>query len=71
MNDNGIGVLQNRDDANALIVNIAIDKTAVQENLIFGEDVDHLVVLIALVPSQKSIYFVKPGKGKGNVYSSQ
>lgn len=30
----------------------------------FGEDIDLLVLLIALIPEENNIKFLKPGKGK-------
>ncbi|KAF2902120.1 hypothetical protein ILUMI_04069 [Ignelater luminosus] len=40
--------------------------------IIVGEDVDVMVLMVALTPKDKNIYLLKPGKGKNNnvIYSS-
>lgn len=41
--------------------------------MIVGEDIDLLVLLIALAPQERNIYFLKPGKGKAErkIYCSR
>lgn len=50
---------------NTLIINTAIDMSLSHDFVIvFGEDIDLLVLLIGLASSYPNIYFQKPGKGK-------
>ena len=32
--------------------------------ILVGEDVDHLVLMIALTPSDRNLIFLKPGRGR-------
>lgn len=51
-------------DADSVIVRCALEKaTTHQTVLIIGEDVDLIVLLIALASPENNIYFLKPGKG--------
>lgn len=53
------------DDADFLIVNTAIQLSATNQSVaIVGEDIDLLILLIALTPQKRNIYFIKPAKGK-------
>lgn len=74
LKDQGIGFRQSSDDADCLIINTAIQVPSSRKNVaIIGEDVDLLCLLLALAPSKKNIFLVKPGKGKiaRKVYASQ
>lgn len=63
---------QAQDDADVLIIKTAIEEAYTRKTIIVGEDVDLLVILIARTPSQKQLFFLKPGKGKVDtkIYSS-
>lgn len=70
----GYIIKQANDDADTTIVNVAI--TMAQNNfvIVVGEDIDLLVLLIALTPVQYQIIFLKPGNGvkeKKNVFNSR
>ena len=60
----GCAVYIAEDDADLLIINKAIQKSSNIQVTVVGEDVDLLVLLIALTPENKNIYFLKPGSGK-------
>nr|XP_018912069.1 PREDICTED: uncharacterized protein LOC109040547 [Bemisia tabaci] len=62
----GIQVLQAVEDADTLIVNKAIEKALVTENLVFivGEDIDLFVLLAFHSKNIQNVFFMKPGKGK-------
>lgn len=71
--ENSINVLQAPDDADCLIVNTAISYAEKDQPVfIVGEDVDLIVLMIALTPAEKNVHFLKPGKGKkkNSFYSS-
>lgn len=59
-------------DADVLIIETTIEEAYARKTVIVGEDVDLLVILIARTPSQKHIFFLKPGKGNVDtkIYSS-
>ncbi|KAL4105063.1 hypothetical protein QTP88_020338 [Uroleucon formosanum] len=63
---------QAQDDADVLIIETAIEEAYTRKTVVVGEDVDLLVILIARTPSQKHIFFLKPGKGNVDtkIYSS-
>lgn len=56
-------VRQAVDDADLLIVTTALEQSF-KTPVIIAEDVDVLVLLIALAPSSKKCYFLKPSRGK-------
>lgn len=52
-------------DADTLIVSIAINVSSYHpKTILVGEDIDLLVLLIALTPRENNIYFLKPSSGK-------
>lgn len=52
-------------DANRLTIETAMNMSKTYKNcVIIGEDIDLLVILIALSPSDKEIFFLKPGRNK-------
>lgn len=68
-----ISVEQANDDADVLIIETAIKKFSVTNTtVVVGEDVDLLVLLTARTPTEKIIYFFKPGKAQNQseIYSS-
>src|SRR5690606_18969032 len=74
LNKVGIKATTARDDADALIIRRAL--SASDEHLqvaVVGQDVDLLVILIALAPEQKNIFFIKESSGtvKRRIYSSK
>lgn len=60
----GFTVKQATDNANTFIVTTAIEVSSSEEAVVVGEDVDLLVLLTALAPQERNIYFLKLGKGK-------
>lgn len=62
LQNRGFVVKQAVDDADALIVKTAIEMSNNGRTSV--EDVDLLVLLIALTPENKDIFFIKPGTGK-------
>lgn len=66
-------VKQAPDDADTLIVTMAIEIASSNQVVIVGEGIELFVLLTALAPPESNIYFVKPGKGKTDrkVYYSQ
>lgn len=74
LKDAGIAVEQALEDADRLIAMTAIDQLNVHKKVVVvGEDVDLMVLLIALTPVHQEIFLVKPGSGKvGNkLYSTK
>lgn len=71
LTENSISSEQADGDADRLIVTTAID-SSFSNVVIVVEDIDVLVLLIALTPDTKEIYFLKPPRGKTpqKVYSS-
>ncbi|KYM93404.1 hypothetical protein ALC62_15994 [Cyphomyrmex costatus] len=71
LKNNNITVIEAPDDADTIIVQTALSQTA-SPVLIVSEDIDVLVILAALCPIEKVVYFIKPGKGKTetSIYSS-
>ncbi|CAH1973920.1 unnamed protein product [Acanthoscelides obtectus] len=57
-----VNVVQAEDDAGLLIINTAIELTNENRSIIVGNDVDLSVLLKTLVPENKHIHFMKPGK---------
>ncbi|CAH1112686.1 unnamed protein product [Psylliodes chrysocephalus] len=73
---NGISTLQALDDADSLIVQTALQKDSVGDLpvvVVVAEDIDILVILTALTPEHRTIYFLKAVKGNktDQVYSSR
>lgn len=60
----GFVVKQTTEDADTLIVTTTIDISVTDEVVVIGEDIDLLVLLIALAPEERNIHFLKPEKGK-------
>ncbi|KYN28694.1 hypothetical protein ALC57_01884 [Trachymyrmex cornetzi] len=58
-----ISVTQAPDDADTLIVQTALSLTN-SKPVIVSEDIDVLVILSALCPHNREVYFLKPGRGK-------
>jgi hypothetical protein len=60
----GIAVEQSSGDADTTIVNTAIKHSEFTSSVIVvGEDVDLLILLVALVKQESEIYFAKPSHG--------
>ena len=57
--DNGIGVVNSENDADVSIITTAIGKCDDSEKkiVIVGEDVDLAVLMVALTPPQKNVYY--------------
>ncbi|CAG9824665.1 unnamed protein product [Phaedon cochleariae] len=51
------------DDADSLTIQTAIEMSSSTQITVVGEDVDLLILLIALAPAERNIYFLKPKKG--------
>jgi hypothetical protein len=69
-----IAVKQAQNDADVLIIETAIEQlNATNTTVVVGEDVDLLVLLTARTPTDKIIYFLKPGKAQQQteIYSSK
>lgn len=67
-------VKQASDDADTLIINTTIDLSLyIDIVIVFGEDIDLLIILIGLSTTINEIFFVKPGKGKidRRIYSNE
>ncbi|GBM10666.1 hypothetical protein AVEN_7937-1 [Araneus ventricosus] len=65
MTSKGIETRVSKGDADTYIVRCGLEKeTSYPTVAIIGEDVDLIVILIALAPAESDIYFMKPGKGK-------
>lgn len=63
--ENNIECYESTGDADSLIVKTAIDKSSSGSNVvIIGEDVDLMVLLTALTPTDQEILFMKPSHGK-------
>lgn len=62
-----------KDNADSLIVHLAINYSVNQKTIMVGQDTDLLVLLIAMTLINKKMYFLKPGQGKVSfiVYSSK
>lgn len=74
LTSHGVETEQASSDADTLIVRTAIMKSFTCDKVaIVGEDVDLIVLLMALTPTEQNILFVKPSRGKvaRKVYSSQ
>lgn len=52
------------DSADTLIIETAIELSPSTNAVIIGEDVDLPVLLTALAPRERNIYFTKQGKGR-------
>lgn len=50
---------QNRDDADVLIIETAIEETYIKKIIIVGEDIDFLVLLIVHTNKKKTIFLSK------------
>lgn len=69
-----IFVKQADNDADVLIIETAIEQfNLTNTTIVVGEDVDLLVLLTARTPTEKIIYFLKPGKAQhqSEIYSSK
>ncbi|KAF2889906.1 hypothetical protein ILUMI_16267 [Ignelater luminosus] len=63
MKENSITILQAPDDADSLIVSTVISYATTNPSvLIVGEDVDIMVLMVALTPEDKDIYLFKKMK---------
>lgn len=63
MTNEGYMTKQAVDDADSLIIQTAIEMSSAHHVTVIGEDVDLLILLVALAPVGRNIHFVKPGKG--------
>lgn len=59
----GYIIKQANDDADSVLVNEAIKRAQSQSVVVVGQDIDLLVLLIALTPVENHIVFLKPGNG--------
>ncbi|GBO00185.1 hypothetical protein AVEN_172957-1 [Araneus ventricosus] len=68
-----IFVKQVNNDADVLVIETALEKFNTNTTIVVGEDVDLLIILTARIPTDRIIYFLKPGKAqiKTKMYSSQ
>ncbi|GBN03383.1 hypothetical protein AVEN_6112-1 [Araneus ventricosus] len=65
MTSKGIETRVAKGDADTYIVRCGLEKPTSHPTVaIIGEDVDLIVILIALAPAESDMYFMKPGKGK-------
>lgn len=67
-------VKQANNDADVLIIETAIEQfNLTNTTIVVGEDVDLLVLLTARTPTEKTIFFLKPGKAQrqSDIYSSK
>ncbi|GBM68233.1 hypothetical protein AVEN_268717-1 [Araneus ventricosus] len=65
MTSKGIETRVAKVDADTYIVRCGLEKATSHPTVaIIGEDVDLIMILIALAPAENDIYFMKPGKGK-------
>ena len=72
LSDNNISCMQAKGDADRLIIETALDIQS-SNVAVVSEDIDVLVILTALCPSNKEIYFIKPSKQNvlQKIYSSK
>jgi len=69
LNNNGYTVIHAADDADTTIIKEAISRAQNEsEAIVVGEDVDLLVLLIALTPEENNNIFLKPRKGNNGKY---
>lgn len=68
-----IFVKQANNIADVLIIETALEQFNINTTIVVGEDVDWLIILTARTPTNKTIYFLKPGKAQTptKIYSSQ
>ncbi|GBO34389.1 hypothetical protein AVEN_207736-1 [Araneus ventricosus] len=68
-----IFVKQANNDADVLIIETALEKFNTNTTIVVGEYVDLLIILTARTPTDRIIYFLKPGKAEieTKMYSSQ
>lgn len=68
-----IFVKQANNDADVLIIETALEQFNTNTTIVVGEDVELLIILTAQIPTNKIIYFLKPGKAQTptKMYSSQ
>ncbi|GBM81066.1 hypothetical protein AVEN_100534-1 [Araneus ventricosus] len=65
MTSKGIETRVAKGDADTYIVRCGLEKAISHPTVaIIGEDVDLIMILIALAPAESDTYFMKPGKGK-------
>ena len=55
---------QAKDDADTLIIKTALERSKDLQVAVVGQDIDLFVLLLALIPTSKDIYFLKPKIGK-------
>ncbi|GFY43527.1 uncharacterized protein TNIN_8611 [Trichonephila inaurata madagascariensis] len=63
LSENKIFSCQTEADADRLIIETAVNLLS-ENTAVVSEDVDVLVLLTALSPTDREIYFLKPSKGK-------
>lgn len=69
-----IVVKQAQNDADVFIIETAIEQfSSTNPTIVVGEDVDLLIILTARTPTDKIVYFLKPGRAQvqKKIYSSQ
>ncbi|GBM67168.1 hypothetical protein AVEN_218077-1 [Araneus ventricosus] len=65
MTSKGIETRVAKGDADTYIVRCGLEKATSHPTVAkIGENVDLIVILIAVAPAECDIYFMKPGKGK-------
>ena len=66
LTENDISVKQATDDADSLIIQTAVHESinATDRDIVVGEDVDLLVLMIAWTPLDRNLIFMKPGRGR-------
>ena len=63
LTENDISVKQATDDADSLIIQTAVHESinATDRDIVVGEDIDLLVLMIAWTPLDRNLIFMKPG----------
>lgn len=66
-------VKQANNDADLLIIETTLEQSNTNKTIVIGKDVDLLIIFIARTPTDRMIYFLKPGKAQTEtkIYSSQ
>uniref|UniRef100_A0A8D8RB40 Uncharacterized protein n=1 Tax=Cacopsylla melanoneura TaxID=428564 RepID=A0A8D8RB40_9HEMI len=64
MQEKDISTHQSEQDADPLIVNASIDKSAFNPVALVGEDVDLAALLMTCTPSPRDVLMIKSGRGK-------
>lgn len=70
MNIRGLSTFTAEEDADVDIVRVAIEKLDASRVIVDGSDTDLLILLVALTPENKEIYFFKPSRNKDNYTKS-